>query len=126
MPLLASGDTRLDDAAVEVAAAVEQAVKPVKDAKPDNGDKGPITGQPETAIETTPDDPIQLPTQGANGNGNGQNGNGNGQPQNPLGSGHSRSRRRCPAWASPRSTRSSRTSSRASTVSSAASARQTP
>jgi Domain of unknown function (DUF5667) len=86
VPLLASGDTTLDDAAVQVA-VVEEVVKPVKDTKPGNGDKGPLTGQTETAIETTPDDPIQLPTQGANGNGNGQNGNGNGQPQNPLGSG---------------------------------------
>ena len=89
VPLLASGDARLDDAAVEVATAVEQGVKQDKGPKPDNGDKGPLTGETETGTETTPDDPIQLPTQAANGNGNGngQNGNGNGQPQNPLGSG---------------------------------------
>ena len=86
VPLLASGDTTLDDAAAQLAAAAEQAVEPVKGPKPDKGDKGPVTSETGTDTETTPDDPTQLPTQGTNGNGQNGNGNGNGQPQNPLGS----------------------------------------
>jgi hypothetical protein len=86
--LLASGDTRLDDAAVAVAADTGQdAVGTDQGDKSDKGDKGPIT----TATETTqPDpteepDPVQLPTPNGNGDGNG---NGNGHPQNPLESGN--------------------------------------
>ena len=94
VPLLASGDARLDDAAVE--AGQPRPSRPSstdKGPKPDKGDKGPVTGETETGTETTPDDPIQLPTQAANGDGQ----NGNGQPENPLGSAASRSRRSLPS-----------------------------
>ena len=89
VPLLASGDAQLDDAAVETGVATQQAVpQPDKGPKPDKGDKGPATTDPGTqtgGTQTTPTDPLQLPTQGTNGN-NG-NGNGNNNPQNPLGTG---------------------------------------
>jgi len=88
VPLLASGEAQLDDAAVETGVATQQAVpQPDKGPKPDKGDEGPATTDPGTqtgGTQTTPTDPLQLPTQGTNGNnGNGQNNN----PQNPLGTG---------------------------------------
>jgi hypothetical protein len=77
--LLASGDTRLDDAAVAAGAEpAEDDSAPGKGDKPDKGDKDPVT----TATEPVPDptDPLQLPTQDADGDGTGD-----GQPQIPLG-----------------------------------------
>ncbi|GAB3248185.1 DUF5667 domain-containing protein [Nocardioides dilutus] len=85
--LLASGDTRLDDAAVATGVeASEDAAEPGQGGKPDKGDKDPVTTATE-AVESDSADPLELPTQGATEGGQG-NGNGNNQPQNPLGTGN--------------------------------------
>jgi hypothetical protein len=73
--LLASGDTRLDDAAVAAGAEAEDPASPVKG---DEGVKDPVTTATETVNEPT--DPLPLPTQDAGGDGTGGD-----QPQNPLG-----------------------------------------
>ncbi len=89
VPLLASGDATMDDAAVSTAADQADDLKPGTGDKPDQGDRGPvttITDAPEAdTTEPEPTDPVQLPTQGSGGNGNNH---GNGNPQNPLGSGN--------------------------------------
>jgi len=80
--LLASGDPRLDDAAVAAGVeASEDAVAPGKGDKSDKGDQGDKDPVP-TATETVsaPTDPLQLPTDGPDGDGTGDS-----QPQNPLG-----------------------------------------
>jgi Domain of unknown function (DUF5667) len=79
VPLLASGDTKLDDAAVEAGEnGPATATNPDKGDKPGNGGKGPVISATEP-----PTDPIQLPTQSAGGGAGG----GNGGPNNPVGSG---------------------------------------
>lgn len=84
--LLASGDARLDQAAIDLAstAAAQQPAKPGgnKNDQPGGDDKGPITQAPTDSGPTEVDDPVQLPTQGSGGNDNGDN-----TPHNPLPSG---------------------------------------
>lgn len=80
--LLASGDSRLDDAAVQVAAESVPGDAPGPGDQPGQGEQGEVITATETA-EPDPVDPTQLPTQGPD-----DDDDGNGGLQNPLGTGN--------------------------------------
>jgi hypothetical protein len=80
-PLLASGDTRLDDAAIEASSST-----PPSEAEPDKGDKpGKGDNDPVTSATDPPADPIQLPTDGLSDDPDGTVSSQG--PKNPLGTG---------------------------------------
>ena len=94
VPLLASGDLTLDDAAVEAATTAglvqQDPTQPGGTGdKPDQGEDRPPL-DPGTSV-TEPTDHVQVPTETATGNSNGNTDNGGGtvkNPPNPLGSGN--------------------------------------
>lgn len=84
--LLAGEGAAMDDAAISTAADhPESPAKPDKGDKPDQGDR-PLT-VPTEVNQVDPTEPVQLPTQNANGGGGGNTGTGH--QQNPLGNGGS-------------------------------------